>query len=60
MKWLWPLSWYLRIKQLERERDAWKALAKKREAELISAYMSQSVMAGSYSAAIASIGSMFK
>lgn len=56
--WIWPLSWYFRIRQLERERDAWKAVAEKWEREVRGAYFAQTSMAVAYSNAMASMASM--
>jgi hypothetical protein len=58
VKWVWPLSWWWRIRALEAERDALRALVKKHRQELTDAYIREGMQALGHAQAVASIVSM--
>jgi hypothetical protein len=60
MKWIWPLSWYFRIRELEREVALLRAVALELQGKLTAAYIEQSCLASTYSSAMASMASIYE
>lgn len=55
MKWVWPLSWYFRIRELERQLVAERAMNHKLEMSLRAANIQNTMLVSTYSAAVTSM-----
>lgn len=66
MKWIWPLCWYYRIKQLEREADAlitcvkhWREQSDRWEGLARGAAVAQCGMTAAYVSAVTAIAASY-
>jgi len=57
MKWIWPLNWYLRIRELEAKCTALERKNLELDAAFRAAAFQQTAMTAAYVAAVASISS---
>lgn len=55
MRWLWPISWYWRIRDLQEQVAALKARKRELEAQVRAQAIEQIAMMATYTAAVASI-----
>jgi hypothetical protein len=58
MRWIWPISWYWRIRQLEAHNELLRAQNRKLNAQLRAAAIQQSSLASVYTSALASVAAM--
>lgn len=55
MKWIWPISWYWRIRELEAQVATLKVRERELEARIRAQAIAQTSMIATYTAAVASI-----
>lgn len=58
--WIWPITWYLRIRRLEAEVASLKAENRELDSMLRSAAIQQTSLTATYVAAMAAVSSMIR
>lgn len=58
MRWIWPISWYWRIRQLKAENELLRAQNRKLDALLRAAAIKQASLATAYTCSLASVAAM--
>lgn len=55
MKWIWPINWYWRVRQLEAENELLRAQNRKLDSNLRALAIQQASLAALYSSSMASV-----